>query len=82
MSGCRSYLTSRLINTGYTFYEVSQHACCSPAGSGGIDEMVLLDREIDMVTPMCTQLTYEGLIDETLQIKNGSVMMDGTSGRH
>ena len=44
--------------------------------------MILLDREIDVVTPMCTQLTYEGLTDETLQIKNGSVMMDGTSGRH
>ena len=42
--------------------------------------MILLDREIDVVTPMCTQLTYEGLIDETLQIKNGSVTTDGASG--
>ena len=42
--------------------------------------MILLDREIDVVTPMCTQLTYEGLMDETLQIKNGSVTTDGASG--
>ena len=42
--------------------------------------MILLDREIDVVTSMCTQLTYEGLIDETLQIKNGSVTTDGASG--
>lgn len=42
--------------------------------------MILLDREVDVVTPMCTQLTYEGLIDETLQIKNGSVTTDASSG--
>ncbi len=42
--------------------------------------MILLDREVDVVTPMCTQLTYEGLIDETLQIKNGSVTTDSASG--
>lgn len=42
--------------------------------------MILLDREIDIVTPMCTQLTYEGLIDETLQIKHGSVTTDNASG--
>ncbi|KAF5467069.1 hypothetical protein F2P56_016934, partial [Juglans regia] len=29
-----------------------------------INTLILLDREVDMVTPMCSQLTYEGLIDE------------------
>ncbi|KAK9915301.1 hypothetical protein WJX75_007269 [Coccomyxa subellipsoidea] len=38
-------------------------------GGGPIDEIILLDREVDAVTPMCTQLTYEGLVDETMQIK-------------
>ena len=28
------------------------------------------------MTPMCTQLTYEGLLDEVLGIKNGSVSLD------
>lgn len=51
------------------------------AGGGPLDEIVLLDREVDPYTPMCTQLTYEGLVDETIQIKNGSVTMDNPSGR-
>ncbi|KAM5575464.1 hypothetical protein ABKV19_014428 [Rosa sericea] len=38
-----------------------------------INNVILLDREVDMVTPMCTQLTYEGIIDEFLHISNGSV---------
>uniref|UniRef100_A0A453K2F5 Uncharacterized protein n=1 Tax=Aegilops tauschii subsp. strangulata TaxID=200361 RepID=A0A453K2F5_AEGTS len=29
-----------------------------------IETVILLDREVDMVTPMCSQLTYEGLLDE------------------
>jgi hypothetical protein len=29
-----------------------------------INTLILLDREVDMVTPMCLQLTYEGLVDE------------------
>lgn len=32
--------------------------------------MIVLDRSVDWVTPMCTQLTYEGLIDEIMGIKN------------
>ena len=35
-----------------------------------IDHLILIDRDVDMVTPMCTQLTYEGLIDETFGINN------------
>jgi len=31
-----------------------------------------------MVTPMCSQLTYEGLLDEMLQINNGSVEVDAS----
>lgn len=29
-----------------------------------IDTLVLIDRQVDMITPMCSQLTYEGLLDE------------------
>ncbi|KAL5545069.1 hypothetical protein UlMin_008853 [Ulmus minor] len=43
-----------------------------------IHTLVLLDREVDMVTPMCSQLTYEGLIDEFLHISNGSVELDSS----
>eukprot|EP00850_Spirogloea_muscicola_P018861 SM000177S03194 [mRNA] locus=s177:293522:299055:+ [translate_table: standard] len=41
-----------------------------------IDLLILLDRQVDLVTPMCTQLTYEGLIDEVLQINNCSIEVD------
>ncbi|XP_043702646.1 vacuolar protein-sorting-associated protein 33 homolog isoform X3 [Telopea speciosissima] len=34
--------------------------------------------EVDMVTPMCSQLTYEGLLDEFLRINNGSVELDAS----
>lgn len=33
-----------------------------------IDGCILLDREVDMLTPMCTQMTYNGLLDEILTI--------------
>ncbi|KAF7820166.1 vacuolar protein-sorting-associated protein 33-like protein [Senna tora] len=41
-----------------------------------INTLILLDREVDMVTPLCSQLTYEGLLDEFLYINNGSVELD------
>ncbi|KAH7533130.1 hypothetical protein FEM48_Zijuj04G0097700 [Ziziphus jujuba var. spinosa] len=34
--------------------------------------------DVDMVTPMCSQLTYEGLLDEFLGINNGSVELDAS----
>eukprot|EP00760_Papus_ankaliazontas_P013648 PhM_4_TR15875/c0_g1_i1/m.84816/K20182/VPS33; vacuolar protein sorting-associated protein 33 len=36
-----------------------------------IDTVLILDREVDPVTPMLTQLTYEGLIDELYGIRAG-----------
>jgi len=35
-----------------------------------IDSLIVLDRKVDMITPLLTQLTYEGLIDELIGIKN------------
>ncbi|XP_027365004.1 vacuolar protein-sorting-associated protein 33 homolog [Abrus precatorius] len=43
-----------------------------------INTLILLDREVDMVTPLCSQLTYEGLLDEFLHINNGSVELDAS----
>lgn len=43
-----------------------------------INTLILIDREVDMVTPMCTQLTYEGLLDELLHINNGAVEIDAS----
>nr|XP_018896974.1 PREDICTED: vacuolar protein sorting-associated protein 33A [Bemisia tabaci] len=38
-----------------------------------IDHLLLLDRSIDLVSPLVTQLTYEGLIDELFQINRCTV---------
>ena len=38
--------------------------------SSTIEHLFLLDRSIDLLTPLVTQLTYEGLIDEIFGIKN------------
>jgi hypothetical protein len=38
--------------------------------SDKIDSLIIIDRKVDMVTPLLTQLTYEGLIDELIGIKN------------
>ncbi|SCZ99564.1 BZ3500_MvSof-1268-A1-R1_Chr3-1g06103 [Microbotryum saponariae] len=46
------------------------------ATNASIDSMVILDRSVDLITPMCTQLTYEGLIDEVIGIKNSHVDVD------
>lgn len=37
----------------------------------GMDALIILDRTVDLVTPLSTQLTYEGLIDEVVGIANG-----------
>lgn len=47
----------------------------SAPSRGPIDSLIILDRQIDLVTPLCTQLTYEGLIDELLGIKNGNFLI-------
>lgn len=40
---------------------------------GTVDELILIDRSTDMVTPMCTQLTYWGLLDEVFGLRHGQV---------
>eukprot|EP00047_Mylnosiga_fluctuans_P018839 m.75588 g.75588 ORF g.75588 m.75588 type:complete len:592 (-) comp7825_c0_seq1:65-1840(-) len=44
-----------------------------PMAAPEIQSLVLIDRAIDLVTPMCTQLTYEGFTDELLGISGSMV---------
>mmetsp|Transcript_17372 Transcript_17372/g.44229 ORF Transcript_17372/g.44229 Transcript_17372/m.44229 type:complete len:591 (-) Transcript_17372:194-1966(-) len=44
--------------------------------SPSIDELLLLGRECDLATPLLTQITYEGLIDETYGIKCGHASVE------
>uniref|UniRef100_A0A8D0QRY2 VPS33A core subunit of CORVET and HOPS complexes n=1 Tax=Sus scrofa TaxID=9823 RepID=A0A8D0QRY2_PIG len=39
------------------------------------DNLLLLDRNVDLLTPLATQLTYEGLIDEIYGIQNSFVKL-------
>lgn len=48
----------------------------SGAGAPAISEVLLLDRTVDLVTPMCTELTYEGLIHQVFGIAHGYVDLD------
>lgn len=46
----------------------SQYSEIEPAEK--VDGLIIIDRSVDWVTPMCTQLTYEGMLDEFMGIKN------------
>ncbi|TKX23332.1 Sec1-like protein 2 [Elsinoe australis] len=42
---------------------------CGSVPSATIDSLVIIDREVDYATPLLTQLTYAGLLDETFRIQ-------------
>ncbi|KAI5798855.1 Sec1-like protein [Geopyxis carbonaria] len=44
--------------------------------SSVLSELIIIDRDVDFVTPLMTQLTYEGLIDETIGIHNSKIELD------
>ncbi|KAI0136700.1 Sec1-like protein [Xylariales sp. AK1849] len=46
--------------------------------SNSTESVIIIDREVDMVTPLLTQLTYEGLIDEVFNIQNNQTDIDST----
>lgn len=55
--------------------EVSSHTAARTPSllnsvSNHIDQFIIIDRNVDVLTPLCTQLTYEGLIDETIKIQH------------
>ncbi|KAG0650669.1 Vacuolar sorting-associated 33A [Hyphodiscus hymeniophilus] len=46
--------------------------------SATIESLIIIDREVDYATPLLTQLTYEGLIDETVGIQNNQADVDSS----
>ncbi|XP_055842833.1 vacuolar protein sorting-associated protein 33A isoform X2 [Episyrphus balteatus] len=44
---------------------------------GTVDQMIILDRGIDLMSVLVTQLTYEGLIDEIYSIHQNKVSLPG-----
>jgi Sec1 family protein len=55
-------------------HQTTQRASVDQEGlldiSDTFDSLIVIDRRVDMITPLLTQLTYEGLIDEIIHIKN------------
>lgn len=51
-----------IIDSRTALYGMGQSQC--------IESLIIIDREVDLITPLLTQLTYEGLIDEKYGIKN------------
>ena len=41
------------------------------------DTLIILDRQVDLISPLITQLTYEGLIDESFEINHTCVKLPG-----
>ncbi|XP_050292813.1 vacuolar protein sorting-associated protein 33A [Anthonomus grandis grandis] len=58
-------LVARLQKEKATYEESTTQSSC-------IDQILLIDRSVDLITPMATQLTYEGLIDEIFGINNAT----------
>ena len=52
------------------FILMSPFSDSSSIAPSQIDQLILLDRSVDLLTPLATQLTYEGLIDEIFGIHN------------
>jgi len=50
--------------------EMSGSAASEPHIMPQIDNLLIIDRVVDPLTPLLTQLTYEGLIDEFFTINN------------
>ena len=44
--------------------------------SASIESLIIIDREVDFVTVLLTQLTYEGLIDEQFGIQNNQAEVE------
>lgn len=55
--------------------EEEEHKSLPASGSVTIEHLLLLDRSVDLLSPLVTQLTYEGLIDEIYGIKYSKVLI-------
>lgn len=42
-----------------------------PSLPSKVDNLIVIDRNVDPLTPLLTQLTYEGLIDELYGVNKG-----------
>ncbi|EAW14353.1 Sec1 family protein [Aspergillus clavatus NRRL 1] len=55
---------------------LADHSSRGLLPSASTESLIIIDREVDFGTPLLTQLTYEGLIDEFVGIKNNQADVD------
>ncbi|ETI31737.1 hypothetical protein F441_21229 [Phytophthora nicotianae CJ01A1] len=69
---------AKVIYQMMTHFRREQEVAGNPIGvlDPEIDTVVLIDRNVDLVTPMCSPMTYEGLLDEILGITHGFITVD------
>ncbi|KAF0692387.1 Aste57867_16533 [Aphanomyces stellatus] len=69
---------SKVVVENMAHFQKTQQASGHALGSvePEIDTLILLDRTVDLVSPLVTPFTYEGLLDEILGIANGVVKVD------
>ena len=43
-----------------------------------MENLIIIDREVDFLTPLSTQLTYRGLLDEAFGVSNNQIEVDSS----
>ncbi|RKF64089.1 Vacuolar protein sorting-associated protein 33A [Erysiphe neolycopersici] len=46
--------------------------------STSIESLIVIDREIDLATPLLSQLTYQGMVDEVFGIQNNQIEIESS----
>jgi len=72
--GQASSIVNKLVNV--LAKDRSSNSLKHSTTSSKIDQIILLDRSLDYVTPLCSQLTYEGMMDDVYDIKCGELEID------
>ena len=69
----KGHLASMVWSLYSRLKELRQGGVVHQEGGSQITELILFDRSCDYVTPLCSQLTYEGILDDTFGINSGFV---------
>lgn len=55
--------------------QIAAHSRLPLSSQVQIQHLILIDRRIDLITPLLTQLTYEGLLDEIFGVHHGTISL-------
>ena len=69
----KGHLSSMVWSLYSRLKEAHQVGALHQEGGSQITELILFDRMCDYITPLCSQLTYEGILDDTFGVKSGFV---------